>query len=120
MTTSASAMIRRPDAITVHRRATVPAVLKSCALDYSGFHCIPKRFDFRSGTAGHPFRLALFAVGDCVEHEFDASGNAKLVENAQQIFLNSGLAQPQLMADLAIAEPIGYQPYHLFLAWGQQ
>src|SRR5258708_23099579 len=123
MTTAARARMRRPEAITVHLRATGPDVVNRqspCLAAWPQLYPGNGDFSLRSGASRHPFRLTLFTMRDSIEDEFYTRRNPKLVENAQQIFLDGMLAQPQFIGNLAIAEPIRHQRDDLFFAWRHQ
>ena len=44
---------------------------------------------------------------DRVEDQFDAVGDAQLVEDAKEILLDGVLAEAQLSGNIAVAEPFG-------------
>jgi hypothetical protein len=73
-----------------------------------------------SASACHPLRLPGVAVADCVEGEFDATGNPQLVEDVEHVLFHSVFAKAELARNLAIAEPICNQGHDLLLARGKQ
>jgi len=52
----------------------------------------------------------------CIEHRFDAIGNAPLVVDPNQRFLHSVLFEIQFPCDFAVVQTLGYQTNRLFLA----
>lgn len=55
-----------------------------------------------------------------IKHKFNPAGNAQLLKNAKEIFLDRVLAEPELRRHIAIAESIGDKGHDLFLARGEQ
>jgi len=55
-----------------------------------------------------------------VEDEFDAGGDAQLVEDAEQVFLNGVLAEVEFAGGVAVAEAFGDEGDDLFLARGEE
>jgi hypothetical protein len=60
------------------------------------------------------------SVVDGVESEFEAIGNAKLVENIVQMILYSLLADEKFFADLLVAEALGDELNDFFFAVAQE
>src|SRR5258706_9513722 len=70
--------------------------------------------------AGQPFRLAGVSIVDGVEDEFDAGGDSELLEDAEEIFLDSVLAEVEFAGNLAVAETFGDEGHDLFLAGSEE
>ena len=55
-----------------------------------------------------------------VKDQFDAAGDTKLFENAEEIFLNGVLAKSEFDGDLAITQSFGHQCHNLLFAWSEK
>src|ERR1700678_3611727 len=128
--TSASASRSKPEAITVHRRATLDldwdcdcdgdsnpeAVTERSPRLFAFCHCIRWPFLSRSGGARHPFRWAVLAMRHGIENQLYPARNTYLIKDAEQIFLDGVLAKSQLDGDSSIGQAVGYERDDLFFA----
>src|SRR5579864_6113201 len=81
---------------------------------------IASRYDlFVFSTIDHDSLHSLRAA-HCVEDQFDAGGDAKLVEDMKQVVLDRMFAEIELVGDLAILQAIAQETHDIFLSFGQQ
>src|SRR6185437_8154677 len=59
-------------------------------------------------------------MAEGVENQFDAAGDAELVENAEEVILNRMLAEVELLGDFAVGEALSDAGDHLLLALAEQ
>lgn len=57
---------------------------------------------------------------DGIEDEFDAGGDAQLVEDVEEVLLDGVLAQVEFPGSIAITEALGDEGDDLFFAWGEE
>jgi len=55
-----------------------------------------------------------------IKDQFDAAGDAKFFENAEEIFLDGVLAELEFDGDVSITQSFGHECHDLLLAWSEK
>src|SRR5579859_440420 len=93
---------------------------RSCRFEIA--RSIKRRSGYWQNPVGtsQPLSLARISVVEGIEHKFDAAGNAKFLEYAEEIFLDGVLAEAEFAGNAAITQAFGNQSDDLFFTRGEE